>query len=85
MLRMASKTTVVVEMAYAENPLEDTPQTLGISGRRQRISGVGHRLEPAQAAAEERFPLPHYSWANPAYETSICSIVSCQADLIPPA
>lgn len=88
MLRMASKTTVVVEMAYAENPLEREcfPQTLafveGDKGSLELGTDYWIKVTTASGTTKKRFPPPHYSWANPAYEIVHSSIVSCQANLL---
>ena len=88
MLRMGDKTTVVVEMAYAENPLEREcfPQTLvfveGDQGSLELATDYWIRVTNASGTAVKRFPPPTYSWVNPAYAVVHSSIVACQANLL---
>jgi predicted dehydrogenase len=88
MLHMGGKTTVVVEMAYAENPLEREcfPQTLvfveGDKGSVELGTDYWVKVTTAGGTATERVPLPRYSWVNPAYEVVHSSIVACQANLL---
>lgn len=87
-LRMGGETTVVVEMAYAENPLEREcfPQTLafveGDKGSLELGTDYWIKVTTASGTTAKRYPPPHYSWANPAYEVVHSSIVACQANLL---
>jgi predicted dehydrogenase len=88
MLHMGGKTTVVVEMAYAENPLEREcfPQTLafveGNKGSVELETDYWLKVTTESGTATKRVPPPHYSWVNPAYEVVHSSIVACQANLL---
>lgn len=88
MLRMGGKTTVLVELAYAENPLEREcfPQTLafveGDKGSAELTADYWIRVTTAKGTTATRFPPPRYAWANPAYEVVHSSIVACHADLL---
>ena len=88
MLKMGSETTVVVEMAYAENPLEREcfPQTLafveGDKGSLELSPDYWLKVTTANGTSTRRVPPPHYSWVNPAYEVVHSSIVACQANLL---
>jgi predicted dehydrogenase len=88
MLRMGRETTVVVEMAYAENPLEREcfPQTLafveGDKGSLELGTDYWIKVTTANGTTTKRFPPTYYSWANPAYEVVHSSIVACQANLL---
>lgn len=88
MLRMRNNTTVVIEMAYAENPLEREcfPQTLVfVEGDRGSLElGADYliKVTTANGTTAKSVPPPHYSWANPAYEVVHSSIVACQANLL---
>jgi predicted dehydrogenase len=88
MLRMGVETTVVVEMAYAENPLEREcfPQTLafveGDKGTVELGTDYWIKVTMASGTTTNRFPPPHYSWVNPAYEVVHSSIVACQTNLL---
>lgn len=82
------KATVLVELAYAENPLEREcfPQTLafveGDKGSAELSTDYWIRVTTAKGTLSKRFPPPRYSWANPAYEVVHSSIVACQANLL---
>jgi len=88
MLRMGNKTTVLAEMAYAENPLEREcfPETLvfveGDKGSLELAKDYWIRVTTANGTTAKRFPPPFYSWVNPAYEVVHSSIVACQANLL---
>ncbi|MGA9505461.1 MAG: Gfo/Idh/MocA family oxidoreductase [Terriglobales bacterium] len=88
MLRMGERTTVLVEMAYAENPLEREcfPQTLafveGDKGSIEIAPDYWIKVTNAGGTIAERYPPPIYSWALPAYQAVHSSIVSCQANLL---
>jgi predicted dehydrogenase len=82
------KATVLVELAYAENPLEREcfPQTLafveGDRGSAELSTDYWIRVTTANGTLSKRFPPPRYPWANPAYEVVHSSIVACQANLL---
>jgi predicted dehydrogenase len=86
-LRMG-KTTVIVEMAYAGNPLEREcfPQTLmfieGDKGSLELAVDYGIRVTVSTGTSVKRSPPPRYAWADPAYEVVHSSIVPCQANLL---
>jgi predicted dehydrogenase len=88
MLRMGGSTTVVVEMAYAENPLEREcfPQTLvfveGEKGSLELGQNYFIKTTTAQGTTAKHYPPPSYPWANPAYQVVHSSIVACQANLL---
>jgi predicted dehydrogenase len=88
MLRMGGSTTVVVEMAYAENPLEREcfPQTLvfveGEKGSLELGQDYCIKTTTAQGTTAKQYPPPSYAWANPAYQVVHSSIVACQANLL---
>jgi predicted dehydrogenase len=88
MLHMGGKTTVVVEMAYAENPLEREcfPQTLvfveGDKGSVELGPDYWVKVTTASGTATKRIPPLHYAWVNPAYEVVHSSIVACHANLL---
>jgi predicted dehydrogenase len=88
MLRMEGETTVVVEMAYAENPLEREcfPQTLafveGEKGSLELCADYWIKVTTANGTTTKRCPPAHYSWVNPAYEIVHSSIVACQSNLL---
>ncbi|HEY0868555.1 MAG TPA: Gfo/Idh/MocA family oxidoreductase, partial [Fimbriimonas sp.] len=87
MLRMPG-TTVVCELAYAENHLEREafPQTLvfveGSEGSLELCPGYELRTTTAAGTTSERHPPVHYPWADPAYDVVHASIVPCQANLL---
>ena len=87
-LKMGGATTVVVEMAYAENPLEREcfPQTLafveGNKGSLELSPDYWLKITTANGTSTKHVPPPHYSWVNPAYEVVHSSIVACQANLL---
>jgi D-apiose dehydrogenase len=82
------QTTVICEMAYAENPLEREvfPQTLmfveGDKGSIELAPDYTIRLTKAEGTATTRHPPPRFSWADPAYDVVHASIVDCHADLL---
>ncbi len=89
MMKMGrAETTVICEMAYAENPLEREvfPQTLifveGGKGSIELAPDYTIRLTTAEGATTTRHPPPRYSWADPAYDVVHASIVDCHADLL---
>ena len=88
MMRMGGKTTVLVEMAYAENPLEREcfPQTLAfVEGDKGSVElTVDYRIKVTTKKGTEAkdYPPPSYPWADPAYQVVHSSIVACQENLL---
>ena len=79
--------TCTCEMSYASRlEGERFPQTFAL------IEGAGGSLElgpdywirrtTAEGTLARRFPPPHYSWADPAYDLVHASIVPCNADIL---
>ena len=87
-LRMGGETTVLVEMAYAGNPLEREcfPQTLAFveadKGSLELTADYWIKVTTAHGTVAKRYPPPNYSWADPAYQVVHSSIVACQANLL---
>lgn len=87
-MRMGGRTTVNVNLAYAENPLEREcfPQTLifveGEKGSAELTNDYWIRVTTEQGTLAKRYPPPRYSWADPAYDVVHSSIVPCQANLL---
>ena len=87
-MKMGDKTTVTVNLAYAENPLEREcfPQTLifveGEKGSAELTNDYWIRITTQQGTLAKRYPPPRYSWADPAYDVVHSSIVPCQANLL---
>jgi len=88
MMTMGKNTTVVCEMAYAENYLERDrfPETfIFIEGERGSIELAPDywiRVTTRDGTHARRYPPPHYDWADPAYDVVQSSIVACNADLL---
>ena len=88
MLEMNGKTTVLCNMAYAENYLENDcfPQTyLFIEGDRGSLQLGPHywlRVTIKDGTLSRQVPPPRYSWVDPAYEVVQSSIVPCNADIL---
>ena len=89
LMKMGSQqTTVLCEMAYAENPLEREvfPQTLmfieGDKGSLELAPDYWVRVTTPEGTLSRRHPPPRYAWANPAYDIVQASIVDCHADLL---
>jgi predicted dehydrogenase len=82
------RTTVLCEMAFAENSLEHEcfPQTLvfveGARGSLELASDYWVRVTTADGTHARRYPPPQYSWTDPAYAIAQSSMVSCNADLL---
>jgi predicted dehydrogenase len=82
------RTTVLCEMAYAENPLEREcfPETLifieGSRGSLELSQGFQVRVTTEQGTQLHRIPPQLYSWCNPAYALVQSSIVDCHANLL---
>jgi predicted dehydrogenase len=79
--------TVVVQMAYAQNPLEREcfPETLafveGDRGSAELCPGCVLKVTTSDGTLVKRVRPPQYPRANPAYAVVHSSIVPCQADL----
>ena len=87
-LRMGrAGTTVLCQMAYAENPLEREvfPQTLifveGDKGSLELCADYWIRSTTDEGTLAKRYPPPRYPWANPAYDVVQASIVDCHRNL----
>lgn len=80
-------TTVLVQMAYAQNPLEHEcfPETLvfveGDRGSVELAPGCVLKVTIADGTLSRRVHPPQYPWANPAYAVVHASVVPCLADL----
>ena len=88
-LRMnEGQTTVLCEMAYAENALEREcfPETLifieGDQGSLELAPGFQIRLTTQQGTELRHFPPHVYSWCDPAYAVVQSSIVDCHRNLL---
>jgi predicted dehydrogenase len=87
-MQMGGRTTVVVEMAYAENYLEREhfPETFvfieGDQGSLELAPGYSLRLTTREGTFSRRVPPPRYPWADPAYDAVHASIVPCNANLL---
>jgi predicted dehydrogenase len=87
-LRTVSGATVIVEMGYAENPLEHDhfPQTTifveASQGSAELAFDYWIRITTAEGTWAKRFPPPHYPWADARYDVVHSSIVPCQANLL---
>ncbi|MGH7956299.1 MAG: Gfo/Idh/MocA family protein [Opitutaceae bacterium] len=83
-----TRTSVVIEMAYAKTPLEHEcfPQTLAfIEGPLGSIElGLDYelRLTTARGTEATRHLPPRHAWADPAYDLAHASIVPCHANLL---
>ena len=83
----AGPATVLVQMAYAQNPLEREcfPETLvfveGDRGSVELCPGCVLKVTTADGTLARRVPPPRYPWANPAYAVVHSSIVPCLTDL----
>lgn len=89
LMRMGpQETSVLVEMAYAENYLERDrfPETAifieGGKGSLELTLDYWIRLTTADGTHIRRCPPPRYAWADPAYDVVHSSIVPAQADIL---
>jgi predicted dehydrogenase len=88
MMRMGGRTTVVCNMAYAENSLERDrfPETyFFIEGKKGSIElGPDYwvRVTTGSGTRARRYPPPRYEWANPAYDVVQASIVPCNGNIL---
>ena len=82
------RTTVTVNLAYAENYLEREafPQTAifieGECGSLELARDYAVRLTTREGTLSRRYAPPRYAWADPAYEVVHASIVPCNANLL---
>lgn len=87
-MRMGRTTTVLAEMAYAENPLEREcfPQTLmfieGEKGSAELCTDYRICVTTSKGTHCKRYPPPRYAWADPACDVVHSSIVDCQANIL---
>jgi predicted dehydrogenase len=85
---MNSRTTVTVNLAYAENFLEREcfPQTLvfveGEKGSAEISSDYFVHVTTSAGTEAVRYAPPCYSWADPRYEVVHSSIVRCQENIL---
>jgi predicted dehydrogenase len=85
---MGGKTTVTVNMAYAENHLEHDrfPETYvfveGDKGSMALGPDYWLRTTTKDGTHARRVPPPRYAWADPAYDVVHASIAACNADLL---
>ena len=83
-----SGATVEVNMAYAENYLENDsfPQTTFFieadKGSVELAPGCWLRVTTKDGTISRKVPPPRYSWADPAYDLVHASIVPCNEDLL---
>ena len=88
MMQMGGATTVVCQMAYAENALEHDrfPETFFfVEGERGSVElGPDYwiRVTTDEGTHARRYPPPRYAWADPAYDVVHASIAACNADLL---
>ena len=74
-MRMGSRTTVLAEMAYAENALEREcfPQTLmfieGEQGSAEICPDYKIHVTTSNGTLSKPYPPPRYAWADPEYAT----------------
>ncbi len=88
MMRMGGQTTMLVEMAYAENALERErfPETFafveGDKGSVELAPDFWIRVTTQAGTWAKRCPPPRYAWADPAYDVVQASMVPCLANLL---
>jgi len=88
MLEVGDQTTVVINMAYAESPLEHDyfPQTTifieGDNGSIELAPDYWLRVTTREGTCARRVAPPRYAWADPDYDVVHSSIVPCNADLL---
>ena len=88
MLKMQSGATVLVEMGYAENYLEEDrfPETSilieATKGSAELRLDHWIRITTEDGTRIQRCPPPRYPWADPRYDVVHSSIVPCQANLL---
>lgn len=87
LLRTAGGATVLMEMAYAGNFIEDDcfPQTRifieSPHGSLELLPGYSIHITTKAGTEKLRVPPPRFSWADPRYEVVHSSIVPCQQNL----
>jgi predicted dehydrogenase len=87
-MRTRGGATVVTELGYAENFLENDrfPETLVfIEGSKGSIELAGDfwiRVTTEEGTFAKRYPPPVYSWVNPAYAVVQSAIVDCHANIL---
>jgi predicted dehydrogenase len=83
MMKMEREATVTCEIGYPQTFLENDmfPETLifieGDKGSLELARGYWIRTTTKSGTKAKRFPSPHYSWADPAYDIFHASIVDC--------
>ena len=83
-----SRTSVVVELAYAKTPLEREcfPQTLafveGPLGSIEVTDDYWLRVTTKKGTYGRRHAPPRYAWADPRYDVAQSSMVACHRDLL---
>ena len=89
LMRMGeNRTSVVCQMAFAENPLEHEcfPQTLvfieGDRGSLEVAPDYWVRVTTAEGTLARRHVPPQFAWADPDYEVVHASLVPCLANLL---
>jgi len=87
-MAMAASTIVTVNMAYAENYLENDrfPETFvfieGEKGSIELAPDFWLRTTTKNGTHARRVPPPRYAWADPAYDVVHASIVPCNANVL---
>jgi predicted dehydrogenase len=82
------RTTVTVNLAYAETPLEREcfPETLvfieGERGSMEVAPGCWVRVTTSSGTHSARVRPPKFAWADPDYAVVHASMVACQTDLL---
>jgi predicted dehydrogenase len=88
LLETVNRTTVVIRMAYAGNPVESDhfPQTTfvveGDQGTIELGANYWLRITTRAGTLSRRVPPSHYGWADTNYDVVHASIVPCNADLL---
>lgn len=83
-----SRTSVVIELAYAKTPVEREffPQTLAfVEGPLGSIEVAGDywlRVTTKKGTHSRRHAPPRYAWADPRYDVAQSSMVPCHRDLL---
>jgi predicted dehydrogenase len=87
-LETAKRTTVVICMAYAGNPVESDhfPQTTffveGEQGTIELGADYWLRITTRTGTLSRQVAPPRYGWADPSYDVVHASIVPCNVDLL---
>jgi len=87
MMRMGGGITVLCEISYASRTEHERfPETyITVEGDKGSLAlGPDYwiRVTTEQGVYARRYPPPHYTWADPAYDLVHASIVPCHANLI---